>query len=136
MSLLPFHLALMAGSALTMTAGLTVARFFRNKKWWLKTHRLLNLIAVGLAVFGLSLAFFMVQASGGPHLRVGHGILGAVTLLFALLMPALGFSIFRAKNKERIATLKLAHRWTGRLTTLLMIITAAAGLYMAGIIPR
>ena len=136
MSLLPFHIAFMVGSALAMAMGIIIARFFRSKKWWLKTHRLLNLIGAGLALCGLSIAFLMVQASGGPHLRVGHGIFGALTLVLVLVMPALGFSIFRSKDKKRIATLKLVHRWTGRLTILAMTGTAIAGLYLIGLIPR
>jgi hypothetical protein len=135
MSLLPFHIACMVGSALSMAAGITVARFYRSKKWWLKTHRLLNLIGAGLALCGLSIAFIMVQASGGPHLRVSHGIFGALTLILVLVMPALGFSIFRSKDKKRIAALKRVHRWTGRLTILAMAGTAVAGLILIGFIP-
>lgn len=135
MSPLPFHIGLMGGALAAMVAATVVARFFRKKKWWLKVHKSLNLAGVVLALSGLALAFAMVQSSGGPHLRVGHGVFGAATIFLALLMPALGFSIFRQKDKKRIATLKLVHRWTGRLTILAMAGTVIAGLYLIGIIP-
>ncbi len=134
MSLLPFHIALMSTAALSMLTGIVAARYFRKKKWWLKAHKTLNIAGLVLALAGFAVAAAMVQASGGPHFRVTHAVLGLVGLLLLLSTPFLGFKIFKVKGKEKIARLKTAHRWLGRLTASMLLISALAGLLLAGIL--
>ena len=134
MSLLPFHIALMSAAALSMLTGIAMARYFRKKKWWLKAHKTLNIASLVLALTGFAVAAAMVQASGGPHFRVVHAILGLVGLLLFLSTPLLGFRIFKIKGKERIARLKTAHRWLGRLTVSMVLVAALAGLLLTGIL--
>jgi len=134
MNLLPFHIALMSAAALSMLFGITAAHYFRKKKWWLKVHKTLNITSVILALAGFTLAAAMVQASGGPHFRVAHAIFGAASLLLLLATPYLGFKIFKLKGKEKTAKIKTMHRWFGRFTASMIIITALAGLSFVGII--
>jgi len=134
MSLLPFHLGLMATATAAMLAAIIVARFFRKKKWWLRAHKSLNLAAVGLAFSGFVLAFIMVQSSGGPHFRVSHAIFGGVALLFMIAMPSLGLMIFKSKDKKKTARLRIAHRWLGRLAAILCCFAVVAGLVLIGVL--
>lgn len=134
MSLLPFHIAFMATAALSMLTGIVAAHYFRKKKWWLKAHKTLNIASVVLALAGFAVAAAMVQASGGPHFRVTHAIFGATGLLLLLVTPVLGFMIFRLKGKEKIARLRTLHRWVGRFTASMIIISAIVGLSFLGIL--
>lgn len=133
MSLIYLHLGLMSAAALAMITAATIARFLKKKKWWLKAHRALNLIAVILALGGLIAAAISVQTSGGPHFRVRHAFYGLAALLFLLASPALGFAIFKTKDKTKIAGLKKIHRWMGRITILLMLGAALAGFALIGL---
>lgn len=133
MSLIYLHLGLMSAAALAMMTAAVIARFLKTKKWWLKTHRALNVIAVILALVGLVVAAVSVQASGGPHFRVRHAFYGLAAILFLLASPALGFSIFKTKDKTRIAGMKKLHRWMGRITIVLMLGTALAGFALIGL---
>ncbi len=128
------HLSLMAAATLSMLSAIAVARYFRKKKWWVKVHKALNGASLGLALAGFAVAFSMVQSSGGPHFRVFHGVVGLAVLVLALLVPILGFGIFKAKDKKRVPSLKLAHRWLGRITALGMSGAVLLGLSLIGVI--
>jgi hypothetical protein len=128
------HIGLMVASVFSMFAAVSVARYFKKNKWWFKVHKGLNGASVGLALTGFAVAAIMVQQSGGPHFRVGHGVLGAFVLILVLIAPTLGFAIFKSKNKSSIPTLKKAHRWLGRTTAIGMAITAIVGLSLIGLI--
>ena len=117
-----------------MLTGIAAAHYFRKRKWWLKAHKTLNIAGLVLALGGFAVAAAMVQASGGPHFRVTHAVLGLVGLLLFLSTPFLGFMIFKVKGKEKTAKLKIAHRWLGRLTASMLLISALAGLLLAGIL--
>lgn len=134
MNLLPFHALSMGLAFVTMISAIVIARYFKTKKWWLKAHRILNIMAVVFAVAGFVLAFLMVSSTGGPHLRVPHAVIGAVTLLLLLVMPVLGSAIFRTKDKKAIVSLKRAHRFLGRITAIMLTVTIVAGLILAGVL--
>ncbi len=134
MILLLFHAVSMGLAFLTMVSAIVIARYFKTKKWWLKAHRILNIIAVAFAVAGFVFAFFMVSSTGGPHIRVPHAALGIATLVLLLVMPFLGSAIFKTKDKKAIPKLKKVHRYLGRIAALLMAATIVAGLVLAGIL--
>ncbi|TXT50401.1 MAG: membrane protein [Spirochaetes bacterium] len=127
------HLSLMAAATLVMLGAIVIARYFKKKKWWLKAHKALNGASLALALGGFAAAFSMVQESGGPHFRVGHGVVGFIALLLALATPVLGFAIFKTKDKKRIPLLKQSHRWLGRLVALGMASAAILGLSLIGV---
>jgi hypothetical protein len=134
MNLLPFHMALMALAVTFKLGAIGIARFLKNKKWWLKAHKAMNLSSVGAALAGFLVAAAMVQSTGGPHFRVFHAVLGGATLCVAATMPFFGYKIFRIKGKEKIAKLRTAHKNLGRFTLVLLGGSALAGLLLAGII--
>ncbi|MEN6492387.1 MAG: cytochrome b561 domain-containing protein [Rectinema sp.] len=134
MSLLPFHVVSMGLAFLSMISAIVIARYFKTKKWWLKAHRVLNIGAVIFAVAGLVFALLMVSSTGGPHIRVPHAVIGAVTLVLLVVMPFLGSAIFKTKDKKAIQNLKKTHRHMGRITALMLTVTVAAGLTLAGIL--
>jgi hypothetical protein len=126
------HGALM-GTALTlMLIGALVARLFKKKRWWLKAHKVISPLGALFAIFGLSMALYMVSLSSGMHFRVPHAILGLITILLVFTTPILGFLQFRVKGKR--AMIRNAHRWVARVTLLLMIIVVISGLSQAGFI--
>lgn len=134
MSIVWFHAGFMAYALAAVLAGIGVARFARGKKWWMKVHRALASSGAVAALTGFAAAFVMVSRSGGPHLRVPHALLGAVTLLAMAAMPALGSSMLKAKPKERAAALRRAHRIGGRAAVLLLAATVFSGLAQAGVL--
>ena len=133
MNILPFHISFMVAACVAMLSGICAARFFGKKKWWFRTHKTLNLAAVGFLVLGLLSAVIMVQSSGGPHLRVPHGILGLITILVSAAIPSLGFAIFKEKDKTKIPAREKTHRISGRSAAVLMTATVISGLALIGV---
>jgi len=126
------HLGFMSAAFLAMAAGILIARFLKKKKWWLKAHKGLNMAAVALALVGIVIIAVSVQDSGGPHFRVSHAYYGAAALSLLLLSPFLGFAMFKTKDKTKIPRIKQLHRWSGRMTILLMAAAIIAGFSLMG----
>lgn len=113
-----------------MAAAVAVAMLMRKKRWWLKTHRILGGIGTLSGILGLGAAIGMVAISTGQHFRGPHAYLGAMTILAVVLTPILGFLQFRIRKKQ----IRIVHRWSGRITIILVVVTIAAGLRLAGIL--
>ncbi len=128
-----FHLGLMSAAFLAMASGIVVSRFCKKKKWWLKTHKGLNIAATIMAISAVVIIYISVRASGGPHFRVSHAFYGAAALILIASTPALGFAMFQTKDKAKIAGLKKIHRWSGRVTIILMAAAIVAGFSLLGI---
>jgi hypothetical protein len=128
----PYHAVLMSLGLLLMATGVTIARFMKKKKWWLKAHRLLGSAGAASSVIGIIFAFYMVGSSGGIHFRVTHTFLGALTAIFIISMPILGVLLLKIKKKRNI--IRNVHRWSGRITLVLMLFTIIGGLLLVGII--
>lgn len=128
-----FHLGLMSAAFLAMASGIVVSRFCKKKKWWLKTHKGLNIAATIMAISAVVIISISVRASGGPHFRVSHAFYGAAALILIASTPALGFAMFQTKDKVKIAGLKKLHRWSGRVTIILMAAAIVAGFSLLGI---
>ncbi|MDH7483226.1 MAG: hypothetical protein QHH01_01210 [Spirochaetales bacterium] len=126
------HLSIMTTASVAMLCAIAIARYGKQRKWWLKAHKALNGIAAGLVIAGAIAGFFMVRSFGGPHLAVPHAWLGALVIMLTLCMPILGYAIFKTSNRNSIPTLKRVHRWLGRITMLLMVLTVLIGYRHAG----
>jgi hypothetical protein len=85
-----------------------------------------------LLATGLLVAVGMVRASGGPHLRVLHGVGGTVTIVLGFLTGAGGFSATKARSNRK--QLRTVHLWVGRLAVVVFLFTILAGLRQAGLL--
>ena len=132
--LLPVHVALMATSFVLLLGGMIVARYFKRKRWWLKTHRLNGMISPMLGVGGVVLGVYMVSLSSGTHIRVIHSVLAVVATALFLLAPVAGLLIFRLKVAAAKRVLRYVHRWAGRSAIVVMLTTIIFGLFQAGIL--
>lgn len=127
------HLGLMIAAFLAMAAGMAVSRFLKKEKWWLKAHKGLNIAATAMALLAIAIIAVSVQTSGGPHFRVSHAIYGASAMVLVLSTPALGFAMFKMKYRTKVAGIKKLHRWSGRITLVLMAAAIVAGFSLLGI---
>jgi len=128
----PYHaLAMSLGFAL-MICGVITARFFRKKRWWMKAHKALGGIAAVSVIAGLIISVIMVSKSHGNHFSEPHTYLGGLTILFVVSTPILGYMQFKIHKRREM--LRNLHRWWGRITLILILLTILGGLLLAGII--
>lgn len=126
------HAALMVVGFILMIVGITIAKVFKKKKWWLKAHKWLGILGSVFSVAGLVMAFAMVSLGSGVHFRIPHAFLGILAMIFAILAPSLGLAQFKVKkNKSKI---RFAHRWVGRIAAVLMLLNIISGLILVGIL--
>ncbi|UCG68420.1 MAG: hypothetical protein JSV09_11475 [Thermoplasmata archaeon] len=126
------HAALLTVGFLLMLTGVIIAKAFKKRKWWLKTHKMLGIVGAILSILGLIMGFIMVQLSSGEHFRVPHAYVGFLAIIFAVLTLGLGFAQFKVKkNRKKI---RMIHRWSGRITLVLMLLNIIFGLSLVGII--
>lgn len=128
--LIVVHLLLMFAASLCLLAGVGVAMFGRKRKFWLKGHKNLNSAGGILLAAGGVMAFVSVILAGTDHLAGFHHRIGAIAVMVAFLTLFLGFYSLKAANKS---DLRMAHRWSGRLSLFAILVTLALGLAMIGI---
>jgi len=124
-----YHAGFMTAGFLVLLAGGAVARYAKRRRWWLRAHRGLGWGGVALVLAGFA-AIFM--GKGEVHFHVPHGWFGVVIVLLAVATPVLGHLSFIMREKS--ATLRLVHRWSGRTTLALMGLNILSGLFIAGIL--
>jgi hypothetical protein len=128
--LYPVHAVLMSAAFVLLFAGMFLPRYFKSKKWWLRTHRWTGISGSALGVAGVGLAVYMIFRTTGIHLRVAHSWFGLVTILFLIHTPLLGhFMLKIRKAPDRARRTRAVHRWTGRGTIVLMAATIGLGLW-------
>ena len=115
-----------------MSIGVTIARFFRKKTWWLKVHRTLGILAALSTGVGLGSIILFVEYTGGKHFSVPHTWVGVIAVIGAFFVPILGQAFLKLKWKKQ--QLRFFHRWGGRVTVSLMGIAALMGLRLLGVI--
>jgi hypothetical protein len=74
----------------------------------------------------------MVQASGGPHLRVLHDVFGAITIVVGFLTGAGGLITTKVRSHRK--QLRTIHLWVGRVAVIFFLLTVLAGLRQVGIL--
>jgi hypothetical protein len=88
-------------------------------------------VQVDCEAIGFIVGAGTVPASGGPRLRVLHGIFGTVTIVLGFLTEAGGLITTKARaNRKQLRTF---HLWMGRLAVVLSLLTVLVGLPQAGI---
>ena len=127
-----FHILFMSVSVVLMSIGVGIARFSRKKKWWLKVHRTLGILAALSAGMGLGSIILFVEYAGGKHFTLPHAWVGLGAVIGALFVPILGQAFLKLKWKKQ--ELRIFHRWGGRVTVSLMGIAALMGLRLLRVI--
>jgi len=122
------HMALMTTGFICIVTSSYVVRFQRKWKPWFQMHKLLSNIGSVFIVAGLGVAVYMVGASGGPHFRSLHGVIGGAFALSLFVVLTMG--IGRAYVKSNKPLLRTIHILTGYLTLGLMVINLLLGLNM------
>lgn len=128
----PIHAILMVLGFVFMVIGSIIALFMKKKRWWLKAHKGINILATIFAILGLIMAFYMVAEASGDHFRVPHAYVGLITIIFVIISPILGFKMLNPQSPSK--KLRAVHRAIGRITIILMLVNILIGLSVAGII--
>jgi hypothetical protein len=132
MNLFYAHAVAMAAGFLLIAAGFVVVRFYRQNRAWLKIHKTAGIIGSLCFLMGLTAAVAMVSQAGEGHVKVPHAWLGMATVFVAVTTPILGQLQF--KIRARIQQMRIMHRWFGRLTLVMVLLTLLSGLRTAGVI--
>jgi len=128
----PVHAILMGSAVLSLLTAAWAVTLGRRRKGSFHIHKTAAVTAFVLLAAGLVVAIGMVQASGGPHLRVPHGIFGAITIVVGFLTGAGGHITTKARaNRKQLRTI---HLWVGRVAVILFLLTVLAGLRQVGIL--
>jgi hypothetical protein len=115
----------------SLAGGAFTARYLKHRTGWIGLHKKLALIGIVLVLAGLSIAVYMVSAYMETFfVREMHAYLGAGVFAFLIVTPILGIFQFRSKDK-RMHTI---HRWSGRITIVLILFTIVAGVQMVQIV--
>jgi hypothetical protein len=133
--LYPVHAILMATAFAGLFVGMFLPRYFKGKKWWLKSHRRIGITGAVLGAVGVAIATFMISRTTRIHLRVPHSYLGLTTIALMIYTPTLGhFMLKIRKNPTGAKRYRAVHRWVGRVTLLLMAVAILFGLFQAGVL--
>jgi hypothetical protein len=127
-----FHAVFMSLGFILLIVGIVIAKAMRKKAWWLKTHKIVTSLGATLVIVGIGFGIYMVSISHGQHLRLPHTYLDIITIIFILITVRLGFS--QLKAKEKAPKISMIHRWLGRITMVVMLVSILSGLMIAGVI--
>ena len=131
-ALWPYHAVLMITGLLLLSTGMLIARYMKNRHWWLRAHKMMGISGAIFVISGLVMAIYMVSLSTGVHFRVPHAYLGSITIIFVLMTPIWGYAQF--KSVSEAVKIRTIHRWSGRITLALIFINIISGLSLGGII--
>jgi uncharacterized membrane protein YozB (DUF420 family) len=128
----PVHAVLMGSAVVSLLVAAWAVTLGKRRKGSFRIHKTAAVTAFVLLAAGLIVAAGMVQASGGPHLRVPHGVFGALTIAVGFLTGAGGLITTKIRTGRK--RLQTVHLWAGRVAVLLFLLTVLAGLRQAGIL--
>ncbi len=117
---------------LLMAAGAGIARFQRQRHWWLKTHKTCGMTGSFVLLPGLVAAFLMVDQDVSGHVSVPHAWVGLTMIFLAFVTSVLGQLQFKIRAKAK--QLREKHRWSGRVTLIVGLAAVISGLRAAEII--
>ena len=123
----PYHMIMVVVGAMSLTGGAFTARYLKQRTGWVGLHKKLALAGVVPVLAGIFIAAYMVSVyMETSFVRETHAYLGASVFIFLIVTPLLGLYQFRSRDK-RIHTI---HRWSGRITIILILFTIIAGIQM------
>jgi hypothetical protein len=120
------HAGFMIVGSSSMVTGASAAMFMRRKRWWLRFHKGAGFFGIFCVLSGFVAAVSMIALSTGEHFRITHHYAGLITVTFAVLTLLLG--IVQFKVRDQAARIRAIHRWTGRVTLLMVFFTVVSGL--------
>ena len=127
----PFHLLFVSVGGVSLIGGAFTARYLRQRDGWFALHKKLALTGVASILVGVSVAVYMVTTYMETYfVKELHTYLGASVFTFVILTPALGFAQLRSSDKR----VRIAHRWSGRIIIILILIAIFAGVQMAAMV--
>lgn len=130
--LLRVHGGLMVLAFAIMFTGFIVARYMKPKRWWLKLHKTAEITGACVICAALIAIILQITLAGRSHFEVPHAYVGAVIALLSLITLTLGFMQFKIRGAAE--KLRNFHRWSGRITLLLIFINILVGLDLIGVI--
>jgi hypothetical protein len=123
----PYHMIMVFAGFMSLAGGAFTARYLKHKTGWVELHKKMALIGVVFVLAGISIAAYMVSAYMETFfVREMHAYLGASVFALLIVTPVLGILQFRSTDM-RIHTI---HRWSGRITIMLILSTIIAGIQM------
>jgi protein-S-isoprenylcysteine O-methyltransferase Ste14 len=125
-----YHAALMSIGFFLLCTGMLIARYMKSRHSWLQVHKLMGLSGALVILSGLVMAIYMVSSSTGAHFSVPHAYLGSIILIFAVMTPLLGYAQF--KSVGEVVKIRSIHRWSGRITLVLLLINILSGISLVG----
>ncbi|XP_075688044.1 transmembrane reductase CYB561D2 [Rhinoderma darwinii] len=92
-----------------------------SRKVRVRAHWILQLLSVLCAILGLGIIYYNKSLHGKPHFSTWHGLLGLLTVLWALIQNVGGITLLYPKLAQRwaLSTRKLYHATSGLLLYLL-----------------
>ncbi len=130
-ALWPYHAALKSLGFILLATGMLVARYLKTRQGWLKIHKAFGIVGALFVLSGFSMAIYMVAVSTGQHFALPHTYLGAIAIIFVCITPILGYAQFHVSSNR--ATIRTIHRWSGRITLILVLSTMLSGLSVVGL---
>ncbi|HPU30421.1 MAG TPA: hypothetical protein PLM71_08880 [Syntrophorhabdaceae bacterium] len=128
MSVYYFHPFLMFSGFILLCSGFIAVKFFRRKRWWLKFHKITNVVGSFLiltSVFAILIYKFTI---GGQHLKSPHSYIGFFIAILTIINPFIGF--LQIKGFHSSINIKKIHRISGRLLIGLMAFNIILGLFI------
>ena len=126
--MLEIHAGFMLTGLFSLVAGVTVAMSARKKKWWLSIHKRLGYAGSSFVILGFIAAAYMVSRYTGIHFAVPHTYLGLVTILSVSFTYTMGIMQFKVRRKA--VNISSIHRWSGRITLSLMLLSVLSGFFL------
>ncbi|MFX1415997.1 MAG: hypothetical protein ACFFC0_04245 [Promethearchaeota archaeon] len=120
------HAGTMTTSIILFILAVLIARFMRQRRWWLRVHRAISTLGAAVGVSGFSVAFYMVSLGGGVHFFYLHTWVGGASLVLAVVTALSGYgrALLGLSRKRYL----LVHRLLAVLTIVLMAIAIVLGL--------
>ena len=133
-TLIIVHAVVMSSAFVSATTGIIIAKFYKKKmKSWQQVHKRLGLTAACTGIVGVIGGFYLVQTTYGMHFLVPHAYFGYATTLLLIATPTLAFVFLKSKGTAQIKKrLRIVHRWAGRLTGVMVLLTIVYGIIASG----
>jgi hypothetical protein len=105
-----------------------VARFLRERNWWLRIHKSVASVGTMIVLGGFSIAFYMVATTSGVHFAYLHSYMGLGSVTLALITTVTGHARQRGYLKGGRPMFRRIHVTLALFTAIFMALTVYMGL--------